>query len=227
MDYFFFKKKSYYHVAQASCRTLCSIPNHNGNHLCCHTCRFCQCLNLACSLVPTLVYTGCALRCAVSNGNPHYPRTHLALLTLTVPAAAGTVLILSSFLGPLCKGPLVNVCVVTSIWTGWPGLRSASVAFGFSTFGDCRVPISFGIRVAWDSLAGTWRSTSLARPVSLVKILQKYGAYSTSYVDRLLIVSFRTLADGDNRAKLNLAELHVAMGLIFRRELIHIDARSR
>jgi hypothetical protein len=32
-------------------------------------------------------------------------------------------------------------------------------------------------------------------------------------------MSHRTLADADNRGKLNLAEFHVAMGLIYRRTL--------
>ena len=31
-----------------------------------------------------------------------------------------------------------------------------------------------------------------------------------------LILVFRTLADTDNRGKLNMAEFHVAMGLIYR-----------
>lgn len=38
-----------------------------------------------------------------------------------------------------------------------------------------------------------------------------------THSDLILTGNYRALADADNRGKLNLAEFHVAMGLIYRR----------
>lgn len=49
------------------------------------------------------------------------------------------------------------------------------------------------------------------------KIWRASGAFLSFHTDLIIIVAYRTLADIDDRGKLNIAEFHVAMGLIYRR----------
>lgn len=69
-----------------------------------------------------------------------------------------------------------------------------------------------------DSSVGRLRLKFLESVDLIRMILRGYGALViiTSNYSTLSFVFHRTLADGDNRGKLNMAEFHVAMGLIYR-----------
>ena len=76
-----------------------------------------------------------------------------------------------------------------------------------------------GTHKALDSSMAKLRSTSLGRAGSIETILLKFGG-SNVYSGGQDLIMVRSLADTDNRGKLNLAEFHIAMGLIYRSEYL-------
>jgi hypothetical protein len=64
---------------------------------------------------------------------------------------------------------------------------------------------------------GKLPSKCLGRADLTRMISRKSGGYDIVGSRRLFDILLRTLADTDNRGKLNMAEFHVAMGLIYRR----------
>lgn len=77
-----------------------------------------------------------------------------------------------------------------------------------------------GTRPTQVSSAGRWLLRSSGRVVSTETTLHRSGTgYMYNYPGRECrrLPLFRTLADADNRGKLNIQEFHVAMGLIYRR----------
>ena len=82
---------------------------------------------------------------------------------------------------------------------------------------------------AWDPQSTGFLSGQTALEVFGASGLNKNDLARIWYVRRSLLCFFfkkllfrRTLADGDNRGKLNMAEFHVAMGLIFRSTSHHV-----
>ncbi|KAF8749948.1 Pleckstrin homology domain, partial [Rhizoctonia solani] len=103
-----------------------------------------------------------------------------------------------------------------------PGTPAASAATTFLSASPALVPQATG----WQGAGGGLSASPLApqmtgfhdraqhRFISGQVALEVFGQSGLSRED---LAKIWTLADGDNRGKLNLAEFHVAMGLIFRR----------